>query len=90
MLMVLAPMLGIRSVAYAITPAIFILRRVHWRFVHFAIEAVLHAVCYAATIALGLSAIEYLLLLSVLFASEWLRFLFQIIVGARKLRGALR
>lgn len=86
MLIILAPMLGIRSVAYSITPSIFVLRRVHWRFVHFVIEGVLHAICYTAAIALGLSSIEYLILVSALFGIEWLRFLFQMIIAARRLR----
>jgi len=85
-LIVLAPMLGIRSVAYSITPSIFVLRRVHWRFIHFVIEAVLHAVCYVAAIWQGLTAIQYLILLSVLFALEWMRFLVQMVIAARKVR----
>jgi O-antigen/teichoic acid export membrane protein len=88
MLIVLAPMLGIRSVAYSITPSIFVLRRVHWRFIHFVIEAVLHAICYAVAIAEGLSSIQYLMLLSALFGLEWLRFLVQMIIGAWKIRGS--
>jgi lipopolysaccharide exporter len=84
MLIVLAPMLGFRSLAYSVTPTIFILRRVHWRFIHFVIEGVLHLTCYAAALALGLGAIQYLVLVSALFSVEWVRFLIQMIIGARK------
>ena len=89
MLIILAPMLGIRSVAYSITPSIFVLRRVHWRVVHFVIEGLLQAACYAAAISMGLSAIQYLALMSTLLALEWLRFLVQMVIGARKGRKSI-
>ena len=89
MLIVLAPMLGIRSVAYSITPSIFVLRRVHWRLAHFVIEGILHALCYAAAIFQGLNAIQYLMLVSLLFALEWLRFLIQMVVAAWRARGLI-
>ena len=87
MLIVLAPMLGIRSVAYSITPSIFVLRRVHWRFIHFVVEAILHVICYAVARSQGMTAIQYLMLLSALFALEWLRFLVQMVIAARMVRG---
>lgn len=88
-LVVLAPMLGIRSVAYSIAPSIFVLRRVHWRFIHIVIEGLLHAVCYAVAIRLELSAVQYLTLFSALFALEWFRFLIQMVAAAWKVRWSL-
>ena len=51
------------------------------------VEAILHVICYAVALSQGVTAIQYLMLLSALFALEWLRFLVQMVIAARKVRG---
>ena len=67
--------------------SVIIGRRLLALFFRHAVEAILHVICYAVARSQGMTAIQYLMLLSALFALEWLRFLVQMVIAARMVRG---
>ena len=68
MLIVLAPMLALRSFCMSIATTVFVMRRAHWLFVHNVAVVALMVVAFALSVGLHFSLDQYLFV-SVLFLS---------------------
>jgi O-antigen/teichoic acid export membrane protein len=74
MLVLLAPMLAMRSLAMSIGTTVFVLRRAHWLFVHNIANAGLLIVAYLVVRSLGLGVIPFVTLVVVLLTLEYAAF----------------
>jgi len=70
MLVIMAPMLTVRSIATSIGTAVFVLRRAQWRLVHNATYLALHGAAFAAAAGMELDLYVYFILFSVLLGLE--------------------
>jgi O-antigen/teichoic acid export membrane protein len=85
MLVLLAPMLAMRSLAMSIATTVFVLRRAHWLFIHNIANAGLLVLAYLAARALGLGVLPFLTIAVVLLTLEYA--VFAVFLGARARAG---
>lgn len=86
MLIVLAPMLAVRSLAMSIATTVFVMRSAHWLFIHNIANVLVILAAYAIAELLGLSVISFLILSSALLASEYALFATFLVYQSRKAR----
>ncbi|MES2135448.1 MAG: oligosaccharide flippase family protein [Pseudomonadota bacterium] len=84
MLIILAPMLTVSSVAQSITTAVFVLRRPHWRLIHTVVGLALHAVAFAIAVQFHWAVTTYLIVVSSLFVVEWGAYALLLVVASRR------
>jgi O-antigen/teichoic acid export membrane protein len=85
MLVLLAPMLAMRSLTMSIATAVFVVRRAHWLFAHNIANASLLILAYLAARTLGLGIMPFLTLAVVLLTLEYA--IFALFLGARARMG---
>ena len=84
MLIILAPMVALRSVTGVIQTAAFILQRTRWLLVHNVANVVAIAAAFGAAAMLQLGAMEFLALAAFLMSLEYFVFALFLIVAARR------
>lgn len=84
MLLILAPMLAMRSLAMSVATAVFVLKRPQWLLYHNLANAVVQGAAFAIGWASGLGDAQFLGLASALLLAEYLVFAIALIVLARR------
>ena len=83
-LVILAPMLAIRSVAMSLATTVFVLKRAVWLFWHNVASVVAIGAAFAIALATGAGMLTFLLLLAVLQGLEYAAFGVVLTVAARR------
>jgi O-antigen/teichoic acid export membrane protein len=87
MLIVLAPMLAVRSLTMSVATTVFLLRSAHWLFAHNVATVAVPLAAFAATILLDLSAIGFLAVASAGLCIEYAVFGAFLAFAARREQG---
>jgi O-antigen/teichoic acid export membrane protein len=86
MLIILAPMLAVRSLTMSIGTTVFVMRSAHWLFIHNVANVVTTLSAYGISVWLGLSALNFLIVASALLTIEYALFAVFLIAKARGAR----
>lgn len=84
MLIILAPMLAIRSLAMSIGTTVFVVRRAHWLLVHNIVNGALLVICFMIARLFHLAVMQFLGLAVVLLVLEYGAFASFLSVAARR------
>ena len=84
MLIVLAPMLAVRSLSMSVATTVFVLRSAHWLLIHNVATLVLPLLAIAASSLLNLDPIRFLMIVSGLLTVEYACFGLFLAVAARR------
>jgi O-antigen/teichoic acid export membrane protein len=88
MLVVLAPMLAVRSLSMSIATTVFVLRSAHWLFVHNVMTVALPVLAFSIAAIFHLNAIAFLEIASALLFVEYALFGTFLVVAVRRDRSA--
>lgn len=83
MLIILAPMLAMRSLTMSIGTTVFVMRAAHWLLIHNVANVLTTVVAYAIAAFLGLSSLNFLIVASALLTAEYAFFAAFLIYKAR-------
>jgi O-antigen/teichoic acid export membrane protein len=83
-LIVLAPMLALRSLTMSIATTVFVLRKAHWLFFHNIANTSVMCVAFGTAAATGAGLMRYLELSAVLMAVEYAVFALMLVIAVRQ------
>jgi O-antigen/teichoic acid export membrane protein len=83
MLLILAPMLAVRSLCMSIATAVFVLRRAHWLFIHNIAGVLVLGLAYGVALRAGLGLNQFLMTTSALLILEYAVFTSVLVWAAR-------
>lgn len=86
MLILLAPMLALRSLALSIGTTVFVMRAPHWLLVHNIANAMMTLVAYAIAKTLQLESLHFIAIASALLSIEYMIFAIFLVSKARQAR----
>jgi O-antigen/teichoic acid export membrane protein len=86
-LVLLAPMLALRSLAMSIATTVFVMRAPHWLLVHNIANVMVTLMAYAIATVLQLSALYFIAIASALLSLEYAAFALFLVTKARDARG---
>ena len=89
MLIILAPMLAVRSLTTSISTTVFVMRSAHWLFVHNIAAVLTSLLAYGIAVALRLSALNFLIIVSAFLTVEFALFGTFLVIKARWQRFAV-
>ena len=84
MLVVLAPMLAIRSLTMSIATTVFVMRKAHWLFIHNLSNVAVTLLAYGIAVALGMTPVAFLLTAVLLLGLEYAAFALFLIWASRR------
>jgi hypothetical protein len=84
MLIILAPMLAVRSLTMSIATTVFVMRAAHWLLIHNIANVLTTLAAYAIAALLGLSSLKFLMVASAMLTIEYALFATFLIFKARQ------